>query len=1036
MGKFWFWPKHDHDNSTFANQDAKDSEQINSSNSLLEEDFSHILTYEGLEIDPTGAIVDYNIDINEVRRKSQLNTVETPKDTIKEYIPEEYVTNQSKVSHSRYTIAQIILVTDVDGNIHALNKNNGELQWTLPGSIFPPLIKVEADASLENEIFIIEPFDDGNIYYADVSGGIQKLPINVKQLALSSPIHLRMNSRMGADNESKIDDRIYISSRRSVMYKIDLLSGKILSKFGFESQHDNQSFYSMHEDDQESDLENSSFNVLLTRTIYEIRTYTKEGASYNITYSAWDENSIQSSNPQFQMLKSDTNKVDYIPLSDKSIVARNQLNGDMKWRTEIPNIAIGVFEILRDTTNGEHIPIQYPLKDVDVPKPDDIKNQVYFNRVDGSSWYALSGTNYPSLVGSASLINNEQDNNNYSVLGSISGVHTLQNPDYNVFYENNRGVLGLPAMSRNTLLLDPPNSVVDSGLPSDLQPPYIDGSYNDEISEQEMRMQLNRLRNVSHGYYEELMSKLSQIIVLSMLGVFALSTFIFIYSRVTGMPVKHMWWNIVNIFRANNNTITAKKVTEEGGQVEKRKRKRGARGGKKNKKSAFISNNDDELSNRVLQVSDKVLGYGSSGTVVYEGKFQERSVAVKRMLVDFYDIASKEIELLSESDEHPNVVRYYCSEETSKFLYIALELCDSNLEQLIETNNVMRHEQRLKDYELVDILAQITQGIAYLHSLNIIHRDIKPQNILISKSKKRLQKPTTGNGNNKTRIMLSDFGLCKKLDFEQSSFKTNIKNAAGTVGWMAPELLIEDENSNKISVSQEIETIDEVYDPYLRRRLTKAIDIFSLGCVFYYVLSGGSHPFGDKYTREFQIINGKKDFKGLKENMKDKSLVYEAVNILNQLLNHDPSNRPSAEVVLRHPFFWSKAKKLDFLLKVSDRLEIETRDPPSELLTKLENRSRRIIPHHDWCKYLDPEFFENLMKYRKYQKEKVVDLLRAIRNVYHHYNDLPEHIREKMGSIPNGFYDYFSEKYPHLLMEVHFLINKTIKNENLFEEFF
>lgn len=51
-------------------------------------------------------------------------------------------------------------------------------------------------------------------------------------------------------------------------------------------------------------------------------------------------------------------------------------------------------------------------------------------------------------------------------------------------------------------------------------------------------------------------------------------------------------------------------------------------------------------------------------------------------------------------------------------------------------------------------------------------------------------------------------------------------------------------------------------------------------------------------------------------------------------------------------------------------------------------------------------------------------------------NDLPEHIREKMGSIPNGFYDYFSEKYPHLLMEVHFLINKTIKNENLFEEFF
>ncbi len=56
--------------------------------------------------------------------------------------------------------------------------------------------------------------------------------------------------------------------------------------------------------------------------------------------------------------------------------------------------------------------------------------------------------------------------------------------------------------------------------------------------------------------------------------------------------------------------------------------------------------------------TDKVLGYGSGGTVVYEGTFEGRDVAVKRMLLQYYDLASQEVKLLSQSDDHPNVVRY------------------------------------------------------------------------------------------------------------------------------------------------------------------------------------------------------------------------------------------------------------------------------------------------------------------------------------------------------------------------------------------
>lgn len=54
----------------------------------------------------------------------------------------------------------------------------------------------------------------------------------------------------------------------------------------------------------------------------------------------------------------------------------------------------------------------------------------------------------------------------------------------------------------------------------------------------------------------------------------------------------------------------------------------------------------------------QVLGHGSSGTTVYLGSFEGREVAVKRMLVTFYDSAQKEIDILIRADEHPSVLRY------------------------------------------------------------------------------------------------------------------------------------------------------------------------------------------------------------------------------------------------------------------------------------------------------------------------------------------------------------------------------------------
>jgi hypothetical protein len=84
-----------------------------------------------------------------------------------------------------------------------------------------------------------------------------------------------------------------------------------------------------------------------------------------------------------------------------------------------------------------------------------------------------------------------------------------------------------------------------------------------------------------------------------------------------------------------------------------------------------------------LFVTKVLIGAGSNGTSVFEGYLDGRHVAVKRLLAHHYDRAVKEIKFLITSDEHPNVVRYFAMEETSDFVYVALERCALSLNDLI-----------------------------------------------------------------------------------------------------------------------------------------------------------------------------------------------------------------------------------------------------------------------------------------------------------------------------------------------------------------
>lgn len=62
--------------------------------------------------------------------------------------------------------------------------------------------------------------------------------------------------------------------------------------------------------------------------------------------------------------------------------------------------------------------------------------------------------------------------------------------------------------------------------------------------------------------------------------------------------------------------------------------------------------------------------------------FDNRDVAVKRILPECFSFADREVQLLRESDEHPNVIRYFCTEKDRQFQYIAIELCTATLQEV------------------------------------------------------------------------------------------------------------------------------------------------------------------------------------------------------------------------------------------------------------------------------------------------------------------------------------------------------------------
>ena len=385
------------------------------------------------------------------------------------------------------------------------------------------------------------------------------------------------------------------------------------------------------------------------------------------------------------------------------------------------------------------------------------------------------------------------------------------------------------------------------------------------------------------------------------------------------------------------------------------------------------------------------------------------------------------------------------------------------LESDVEVEDKRREEWKdiARGFDKRKAMKQIASGLRYLHELGLIHRDIKPQNILISSS--------SSSKGPLYRMLISDFGLCKKIDIpsDQSRFVSTTYGsiAEGTAGWMAPEMLQCMDRELELLATSGDTTMSSTNNGSSSEPgtsittcqcecLTKCVDIFALGCLFYYILTKGGHPYGHRFDREYNIRNG----------VKDLSLVYsneEAHDLITHMLHRQPSDRFDIKTCLLHPFFWEPSKRLAFLRDASDRFEIMSKDPMDSVLIRLERDAKSIIKT-DWYHTLDQSqdqiLIKNLRKTRGYDGNSLRDLLRVLRNkvsLFHsyryifveflfplyqqrnHYQDLPDELKVQLGSMPEGFLEYFTSRYPRLLVYVHEVVKETgLHSESMFKNYF
>jgi len=266
-------------------------------------------------------------------------------------------------------------------------------------------------------------------------------------------------------------------------------------------------------------------------------------------------------------------------------------------------------------------------------------------------------------------------------------------------------------------------------------------------------------------------------------------------------------------------------------------------------------------------------------------KLLNRIVAVKVLRPEFVDDQEFLVKFKREAEgvaslSHPNIVNVYDVGEDGKVHYIVMEYVDGqNLKEIIQD------EGSLEEYTALDVAKQIARALSAAHRNGIIHRDIKPHNILISKDGRQ--------------VKVADFGIAKAVS---SSTMTNMGSVIGSVHYISPEQA-------------------------KGKHLTSNADLYSLGIVLYEMIIGRV-PFSGDSPISIALKHINEDIAFTDQ---DKINIPNSVRtIISKLTQKEPANRyQTAEELIEDIEFVERNIDLPYIKDYNNfaTTDVDRRDP-------------------------------------------------------------------------------------------------------------
>ena len=266
------------------------------------------------------------------------------------------------------------------------------------------------------------------------------------------------------------------------------------------------------------------------------------------------------------------------------------------------------------------------------------------------------------------------------------------------------------------------------------------------------------------------------------------------------------------------------------------------------------------------------LGIGSYGTVYKVTKKDSNDIYVIKQ-ISLFGLTPEEIKdvkleaKILNTIKSPYVVKYFDSFEEKNFLNIVMEYCDGgDLGKFIEEKKVKK-EYLIEDLIWI-IFIKITLGLAAIHKLKILHRDLKTLNIFLTKD---------------LDVKIGDLGVAKILSHSGCFAKTLI----GTPYYLSPELCEEKPYNDKS-------------------------DIWALGCILY-ELCTFKHPFNAKSQGGLILKILESEPKPIGNNYSD-----DLQNLINNIFEKKMEKRPSCQDILKNRKIIEKAKNLELFNMLVD----------------------------------------------------------------------------------------------------------------------